>query len=208
LEGSGLKFVDLAQEHILHGAQLFANRNEALSIWPRGASIAELGVGFGGYTHPILKQLGPSRFDAYDTFVLHKLPEIWGKPLKVWLEGKPTHRAFYEHRFAPQLATGVLSIFEGDSSTNLSQRDPETYDVIYIDGDHTFDGARKDAESAIKTLKRGGMLVFNDYICFDPNGKEYGVIPVVNDLCLNHGWRVKYFALQFRMFCDIGLVQT
>jgi hypothetical protein len=40
----------------------------------------------------------------------------------------------------------------------------ETYDFIYIDGDHTAKGVRDDAESAWGILKPNGILAFDDYM--------------------------------------------
>jgi hypothetical protein len=200
-----MDFLTLHQHHLHPAAQLFANRDDALVTWPKNGSVAELGVAFGSFTAQIIERVGPSRFDAFDTFVLHTLPSMWGKPIGEWLQGHPTHRAYYESRFAQQVRNSTLRVFEGDSSSNLKLQQLNSYDVIYIDGDHSFEGAKKDADAALKALKPGGMLVFNDYVCYDSSGGEYGVMPVVQDLCINHGWRLRYLALQHKMFCDIAL---
>lgn len=39
----------------------------------------------------------------------------------------------------------------------------ETYDFIYIDGDHTSYGVLKDAVAAYECLNEGGILAFDDY---------------------------------------------
>jgi len=36
-------------------------------------------------------------------------------------------------------------------------------------------------------------------------GVAYGVVPVVNKLIVDEGWRIIAFALQKGMFCDIAL---
>ena len=67
----------------------------------------------------------------------------------------------------------------------------------------------RDTEVSIRKLKENGVLVFNDYIiCDHVAGVAYGVVPVVNDLCVNHGWKVLFFALQRQLFCDIGLYRN
>jgi hypothetical protein len=59
---------------------------------------------------------------------------------------------------------------------------------------------------AEKKLKRDGTLIFNDYIMMDHwHSTPYGVVPVVNDFCINRGWRIVYLALNPQMFCDIAL---
>ncbi|MCM2511256.1 hypothetical protein ACVCIC_04940 [Burkholderia glumae] len=41
---------------------------------------------------------------------------------------------------------------------------------------------------------------------YDPFVKaEYGIVPVVNEMVVNQGWKVIGFALQKDMFCDIAI---
>ena len=40
---------------------------------------------------------------------------------------------------------------------------------------------------------------------FDRNALKYGTIPVVNDLCRNHGWKVAYVALQREGYLDVAI---
>ncbi len=87
----------------------------------------------------------------------------------------------------------------------LAKQPPKFYDVIYIDADHGLSGVQRDVDAALKTIKDDGILVFNDYVFFDKNATPYGVIYAANDLCVNHGWRMRYLALHNMMFCDIAL---
>ena len=193
-------------EESIRGARLFSNRTASLSAWPRKAKVAELGVAVGSFTKQVLDHADPVLYDAYDTFRLHQIPVIWNRQSSELLNNME-HQEFYEDKFSNQIAAGILRTFKGDSSTELAKRDPETYDVIYIDGDHSYDGVKKDLVASLKTLKFDGMLVFNDYVLYDKTGNMYGVMPVVHDICLNHGWRVYYLSLQREMFCDIALVR-
>eukprot|EP00960_Hanusia_phi_P054998 762836-Hanusia_phi.AAC.3 len=42
--------------------------------------------------------------------------------------------------------------------------DKETYDLVYVDGDHTASAVMTDAILAYPLLKRGGILIFDDYL--------------------------------------------
>lgn len=190
----------------LHNAHLFANRRDALASWPKNSVVAEVGVGAGAFSAQIIEAVEPKLFDAYDLFMLHKIEMIWGKPSAELFRGK-TQRKFYEDRFSKEILARRLRVFEGDSSTQLAACAEGFYDIIYIDGNHSLAGVQKDSMSAIRAVKKGGLLVFNDYIVYDKSGSMYGVVHVVNDLCINRGWEVKYLALQAEMFCDIGIVQ-
>ena len=79
--------------------------------------------------------------------------------------------------------------------------------MIYIDRSHHYKDVVRDAEAAVRKVKANGLIIFNDYILWDHVcGIYYGVMPVVNDLVANRGWKVKGLALQRNMFCDIAIV--
>src|SRR5262249_38284431 len=149
----------------------------------------------------ILKKLEPRRFDAFDIFRLHEAKIATARPTSEMFGGK-THLEFYRQRYATYIDNGTVRILVGDSSTLMAQQEDASYGIIYIDGDHSYESVRKDAE--IPKLRSDGILIFNDYVmndCFD--NEPYGIVPVVNSLCVNRGWRVLYFAFQSHMFCDI-----
>jgi hypothetical protein len=199
----------LRQEHV-EGARLFSDRNElikSLSYLVK-PSVAELGLAYGDFSRFLIDQLRPQCFHAYDVFTMHEQPIIWGKPTSEIFNGL-THRQFFDKRFQKEIAGGQVTVFEGDSSTNLNNRDDGFYDIIYVDAGHTYDSVLKDAMVSIKKLKRNGFLIFNDYIMFDYFANmHYGIVYVVNDLCVNHGWKITHFALQNFMFCDVAIKQT
>jgi hypothetical protein len=197
---------ELNAQHVA-GATLFANRADALAALPQGGKIAEIGVAFGDFSQVLLEKLAPRRFDAYDIFRLHEIETIWGRPSADVFRGK-SHRAYYEDRFHQQIASGQLRVFEGDSSAEMAQRDDGGYDVIYIDGDHLYDGVLRDAEIAARKIRHDGFLVFNDYTMADHlTMSPYGIVPVVNEFCVNRGWKVIYLALNSQMFCDVCITR-
>jgi methyltransferase family protein len=157
----------------------------------------------------------PRKFHAIDLFKLHEIPTLWGRPSKDTFKGK-THEEFYKSRFSNEIVRGLLEVRKGDSSIVLRKGDssivlsdefPDGYfDVIYIDGDHTLEGVEKDSRQAVQKVKRDGYLVFNDYIMFDHIGScPYGVVHVVNELCVNQGWEIIHFALHEQLFCDVTI---
>jgi hypothetical protein len=194
----------LLQEHV-DGAVLYADRVRALEALPRGGVVAEIGVALGDFSQAMLTYLAPCRFDAFDLFQLHEAQSLWGRSSAEWFGGL-SHRTQYEHRFADEIAAGKLRIHEGDSSREMDKQPDSSYDVIYIDGDHSYEAARRDAEVSARKLKADGILIFNDYIIFDYlGGVPYGVVPVVHEFCVSRGWRVSFFALANNLYCDIAL---
>jgi hypothetical protein len=202
---AGLPY-NLMQIHV-EGARLFADRIEMIKSFSScpGATIAEVGVAYGDFSESILDILNPKAFHAYDVFQFHNTPVVWGEKTEETLKGL-SHRSFYEKRFAKGVDAGQVLVFEGDSATEMEKREDGTYDIIYIDADHNYDGVYKDAMVSIRKLKPDGFLIFNDYIYFDHiGGYYYGIIQVVNDLCVNHGWEITHFAFHQQMFCDVAI---
>jgi hypothetical protein len=195
---------ELRQEHV-DGAVLYADRTMALKALPRGRVVAEIGVEAGDFSQAMLTHLAPRRFDAFDLFRLHELERFKGRSSVEWFGGL-SHRTHYERRFAAEIAADKLHLYEGDSSREMEKQPDSAYDVIYIDGDHSYEGVMWDVEVSARKLKSNGILVFNDYILFDHVlGIPYGVVQVVNEFCVNRGWQVLFFALQNNMFCEIAL---
>ncbi len=52
-------------------------------------------------------------------------------------------------------------------------------DLLFIDGDHSYDSCRDDTETWLPKVKKGGVVLFHDY------GWAVGVQKVVNDLVAN-----------------------
>lgn len=62
-------------------------------------------------------------------------------------------------------------------------------DCIYLDGDHRYEGCKKDFEIYSPHLKQEGIIFFDDYL--QPNNPTNGVRRLVEELCRN-GWELLY----------------
>jgi hypothetical protein len=115
-----------------------------------------------------------------------------------------THADFYRHTMKYQPT--IVTVREGPSQQTLPQYPDAYFDMIYVDAEHTYNEVKADAAIAARKVKADGVLVFNDYLFYDPFVKaEYGIVPVVNEMVANQGWKVIGFALQKHMFCDIAI---
>jgi Methyltransferase domain len=190
----------------VENAKLLADRYELikwLAKHSRYAVIAEIGVARGDFSEFLMDAFRPNSFVAFDTFKAHELPLVFGQDPRVYFEDK-SHADFFRDRFAGRPVT--LEI--GRSQTTLASYPDAHFDLIYVDGDHSFEGVREDAELGAKKLKRDGVLVFNDYIMYDHLlDFPHGIVQVVNEMIVEHGWEVIGFALQRELFCDIALTR-
>ena len=164
----------------VRGCEVHNNWQSLLDALPKGGIVAEVGVDRGASSKRILDTVRPRE--------LHLIDVEFRAPLDV--------------EFADQIAAGVVHLHRGDSVAELQQVPDEYFDWIFVDGDHSLAGVRRDAEVAVRKIQHDGLLIFDDYIMFDHQQREfYGVVQVVNELCSTGDWRLAHFALQQEMFC-------
>jgi len=197
-------YPSLSADGIAENARLFANRIDLIkSLAPmiNGKVIGEIGVAQGNFSEVLFDLLNPKEFVAFDLFNIHTIREPWAMKSAEVFQGK-THLEFYKNRFA----TRNLKTEAGPSGETIKRYPDGYFDLLYIDGDHTYAGVKADADLAIKKIKPDGVLVFNDYIMYDWNDQYfYGIVPVVNDLVARGGYEIFGFAFERTMFCDIAL---
>lgn len=195
---------ELEQRHI-QDARLHANRYDLIASLniPSNGVIAEIGVALGDFSRFLISTHNPREFHAFDIFQIHLLETLWGRNTSDVM-GRRTHRQFYSDAMIG--VESKIIIKEGLSGDTLKTYPDNYFDLIYIDAAHSYEEVKVDAELAVLKIKESGIIVFNDYVLYDPFIKEvYGVVPVVNELVVHQGWRVLGFALQRHMFCDVAI---
>lgn len=186
-------------------ARLHANRKSMIASLPipRGGKIAEIGVWQGAFSTFLIDELKPRRFFAFDTFAGHEWVD-WNGQTGAQLFDGLTHRQYYERAMGAH--RDLVVPVEGRAEQTLRDYADRSFDLVYVDADHEYEPVKADAALAVEMVSETGFLVFNDYILLDPGYYlPYGVVPVVNDLVVNGGWRVVGFALHEYLFCDIAL---
>ena len=80
--------------------------------------------------------------------------------------------AVYDSRHANNASVHKWKM-TSDSFFNDYEAEPEAYDFIYIDGDHTASQTAKDGLNALPFLKSGGIIAFDDYTWQSGKGAYY-----------------------------------
>jgi len=199
-------YPELRDEHVA-GARLFANRASMVRAIAGGFSakrIVEIGVAFGDFTQVLLDAFSPDEFVAYDLFDVEKYEVALGRNIQeTFAAAGGTHYAYYRDRFRDHPG---MQLVVGPSAETLPRAPSDYYDLIYIDGDHSYDGCLVDTQHAVRMIKDDGIIIFNDYIMHDVAADApYGVVPVANDLIVNGGWEVIGFALEPGLYCDLAI---
>ena len=173
----------LGDEH-MPNAKLYPNRAAMLRALPKGGKVGEVGTWRGDFSKRIAAVCRPNEFHLID------------------IDLGPLDDAGIRAS-SPE---GVVQKHEGDSSTILSNFPEGYFDWLYIDGDHRYEGVRKDLAAAHGRVKPGGYLMCNDYTNWDVSSAQpYGVAKAVNELCLSHGYEICGLALEGAGYHDILL---
>src|SRR3990167_2544689 len=71
-----------------------------------------------------------------------------------------------------------ITYFKGTSEDFVKWWIGKEIDTLFIDGSHEFDSVKKDCDALIPLVKKGGIIMFDDY---NVNNPSSGVLPAVND---------------------------
>jgi predicted O-methyltransferase YrrM len=66
-------------------------------------------------------------------------------------------------------------VHRGFSNKELLKFKDETFDIIYIDGNHEPEYVMEDAVLSFRKLKKGGVMIFDDYDFNGPDGTARGI---------------------------------
>ena len=164
---------------LLADCRLCASRHELVTKLPRHARVAEVGTYRGDFAQHILAACDPSGLHLIDIDLSLLDPAV-----------------AQDRR---------VSVHQGLSQQMLAQFPDDHFDWIYIDGDHSYEGASGDARVAAIKVKPGGYLVFNDFAHADPYLGVYGVHRAVVEFAVTRGWKFIWWAYEPNGLYDVAL---
>jgi hypothetical protein len=86
-----------------------------------------------------------------------------------------------------------VRLIKSDSSKYLSTVEDKYYDIIYIDGDHSYEGVKKDLINSFHKVKCGGYLMGHDYEINVEKGLNlynFGVKNAVDEFCREYHQKI------------------
>ena len=159
--------------------KVFKNRNDMVKeLVTTGGVYGEIGV-FKGEFSKILLNLNPKKLVLFDLF-----EGICGSGDVDGNNFCNTNMA-HEHYNLNNLSC-IVELIKGDSSTELLNFDDNYFDMLYIDGDHSYEGCKRDLNVAIKKVKNGGWIMGHDYEMNMDKAKtfySFGVKQAVDEFC-------------------------
>jgi len=172
----------------LEGCEVLTNRLALIDCLEKGGVIAEIGVDRGDFSFELLNRCSPIKLHLFDMDIGRLANPNILKELDSGSSRVKTH--------------------VGDSGLTMSRMPDSYFDAIYIDGDHRYEGVKRDIEASVPKLKHDGVLIFNDYSVWSPSTMFHcGVARAVHEFCLKNPWKFRYIALQPMMYNDVMLVR-
>jgi hypothetical protein len=154
--------------------EVVENRNDLLDLFNKNLIIAEIGVFKGDFSKIIYEKMSPKELHLIDIFsgmtcsgdkdgnnIEHRDIGVEYKKIKEWAIDKN------------------VIVHKGYSTDILNTFDDDYFDLIYIDGDHSYEGVKKDMNVSFKKIKNNGYMCGHDY-----NKNSFpGVVNAVNEFC-------------------------
>lgn len=153
----------------------YNTRNDFFNTLGKGLKICEIGVFKGEFSKFIYESLEPKELHLIDIFEGKMCSgDKDGKNI-VWVDLEDEYLILQKHFTENK----NVIIHKGFSNQVLNNFEDNYFDVIYIDGDHTYDGVKSDLYLSFKKVKNGGLICGHDY-----TEKMFpGVVKAVNEFC-------------------------
>ena len=177
--------------------RLFETRDEMVkALLSPGMSLVEIGV-FEGEFAKVLLETKPARLfliDPWDGISISG--DADGNNVKtVNLE------TVYYQLLQKYHGDEVVRLVRGRSPAALnavSSSDSGWVDAVYIDGDHSYEGVRRDLLAANRLVRPGGYIMGHDYSMNMSKAKtqyDFGVKAAVDEFCEGHRYQLYAVAM-------------
>lgn len=158
----------------------FYERAEILAIID-GEQILEIGSGWGLFTRSVLMASKGTHVHTID-----KIPEP---------RSFAKHTAGFEKR---------ITRYIGDSKDILKKFDDDSFSVIFIDGDHGYDGFMSDFKHAWRIVRNGGTIFLDDVWHRKNFENDYGILKALSELGLQLGFTIRIYPVAH----GIGVIEV
>lgn len=158
------KNLEMVSEYWSNGLALSLNK-----LYPdpvtRPMKIAEIGCFEGFGTQKIYSKLCSNELSKL--YCIDPWDDVYVKDSTIFNNFEGNH--WFNNQFAKfqnntKDMQDKLVLCRGYSTTVLPTLEPGSFDLIYIDGDHSANQVYIDAKLSLPLLKPGGILLFDDYI--------------------------------------------
>ena len=176
--GNMLKCVDRSRIKIVN------DRERLISSLPKGMKIMEIGVFKGEFSKFILTEAEPVELHLVDPFEGQMCSGDKDGNNIVWTDLAQE----YESLTSFFAGDDRVFIHKGFSSEVLQSFEDGYFDMVYVDGEHSYEAVSKDLAISFDKVRPGGYICGHDYtkVMFE------GVVRAVDEFCQERNRKIKY----------------
>lgn len=143
-------------------------RTFLLQMLPPGSVGAEIGVHFGDFSAEILRVVRPTHLHLIDPWKYEADPGYremgYGGQLRYGQSEMDDRYEGVLSRFRKERASGQLVVHRNSSADVSGAFADDSFDWVYIDGNHFYEFVKLDLERYYPKVKVGGYLMGDDYM--------------------------------------------
>ena len=164
--------------------EIFETRDDLIKNLEKDMVICEIGVFKGDFSHKLLLEMKPKELHLIDLFdgMVPSGDKDGNNIVYANLEIE------YNKLCEKYKNIDIVKIHKGQSFINLNNFSDDYFDLIYIDGDHSYEGVLKDLEMSLHKVKPNGYICGHDYSA----NKFPQVVKSVNDFIKKYNYNIKY----------------
>jgi lipopolysaccharide biosynthesis glycosyltransferase len=166
----------------------FETRNEMMKYYCdqlTNPKVMEIGVFKGEFLDYIVKNCKVGSIEAVDLFEGDTCSgDMDGNNVVYYNVGRSYLELSDKYKDAPN-----IKLVKSDSRTHLKNQIDDIYDIIYIDGDHSYNGVKNDLLNAYNKIKNGGYIMGHDYEMNMKKARtayDFGVKLAVDEFCVSY----------------------
>ena len=152
------------------------------ALVPKNGVYAEIGVFKGVFSDFLCDTLQPRQLVLIDLF-----KDMVGSRDQDGNNFEMVNLSFvYSHFLRVAKIHPFIQVHRGDSVATMSAYPDNTFDMIYIDADHSYEGAKRDLAVAYAKIKNGGWIMGQGYemnMRKANRAYEFGVRRAVDEFC-------------------------
>lgn len=164
--------------------EILETRNKLIELLGTKEKVCEIGVFKGEFSDILLKKLNPKELHLIDIFEGTICSGDKDGNNIVWTDLNEEYNKLLDK----YKTNDKVILHKGKSIDILSTFENDYFDLIYIDGDHGYNGVKSDLLLALLKTKIGGLICGHDYDL----GKFPGVFQAVNEFCQQNNLEIKY----------------
>jgi hypothetical protein len=171
----------------------YETRNDMFLSFPKNLKILEIGVFRGDFSDFIFKNLEPKELHLVDLFegIMDSGNQDGNNSIIINLNDS------FNNLKNKYLNNNKLFLHKGFSYEVLNKFDDNHFDLIYLDGDHSYEGVKKDLIQSFKKIKNGGYICGHDYETNNlktNNFYNFGVKKAVDEFCKEYKQNINMLA--------------